>query len=150
MPIDADLREEILKLGSYQPEGNFQKDPKGFHLIIVSYARQDRRSKGNGRAIQHDFMLLTVRSLDILSIVHAWDRTVYYCQWGSPLRAHCQWGSPLRAHCQWGLRFIAGGQSIGSWPACYEFEPSTTKDPPYKGAMYIKYVKSLSPLPLVW
>ncbi|GFW55691.1 transposon Tf2-6 polyprotein [Trichonephila clavipes] len=32
-----------------------------FHyLIIVSYPRQDKRSKGNGCAIQHDFMLLTV------------------------------------------------------------------------------------------
>ncbi|GFT55013.1 hypothetical protein TNCV_2325261 [Trichonephila clavipes] len=28
-PIDADLREQILKLGPYQPEGNFQKDVKG-------------------------------------------------------------------------------------------------------------------------
>ncbi|GFV66598.1 zinc finger MYM-type protein 1 [Trichonephila clavipes] len=27
-PIDADLREQILKLGPYQPEGNFQKDAK--------------------------------------------------------------------------------------------------------------------------
>ncbi|GFW14421.1 hypothetical protein TNCV_411041 [Trichonephila clavipes] len=32
------------------------------HLIIVSYPRQDRRSKGNGCAIQHDFMLLNVRN----------------------------------------------------------------------------------------
>ncbi|GFT82483.1 hypothetical protein TNCV_4173321 [Trichonephila clavipes] len=31
------------------------------HLIIVSYPRQDKRSKGNGCAIEHDFMLLTVR-----------------------------------------------------------------------------------------
>ncbi|GFW68435.1 transposon Tf2-9 polyprotein [Trichonephila clavipes] len=31
------------------------------HLIIVSYPRQDKRSKGNGCAIQHDLMLLTVR-----------------------------------------------------------------------------------------
>ncbi|GFV12590.1 hypothetical protein TNCV_4425431 [Trichonephila clavipes] len=31
------------------------------HLIIVSYPRQDKRLKGNGCAIQHDFMLLTVR-----------------------------------------------------------------------------------------
>ncbi|GFX84430.1 uncharacterized protein TNCV_1602231 [Trichonephila clavipes] len=31
------------------------------HLIIVSYPRQDKRSKGNGCAIQHDFILLTVR-----------------------------------------------------------------------------------------
>ncbi|GFX18808.1 hypothetical protein TNCV_4143291 [Trichonephila clavipes] len=30
------------------------------HLIIVSYPRQDKRSKGNGCVIQHDFMLLTV------------------------------------------------------------------------------------------
>ncbi|GFU94440.1 uncharacterized protein TNCV_2644281 [Trichonephila clavipes] len=30
------------------------------HLIIVSYPRQDKRSKGNGCAIQPDFMLLTV------------------------------------------------------------------------------------------
>ncbi|GFU21612.1 hypothetical protein TNCV_3828021 [Trichonephila clavipes] len=28
-PIDADLREQFLKLGPYQPEGNFQKDAKG-------------------------------------------------------------------------------------------------------------------------
>ncbi|GFW30507.1 hypothetical protein TNCV_454451 [Trichonephila clavipes] len=28
-PIDANLREQILKLGLYQPEGNFQKDAKG-------------------------------------------------------------------------------------------------------------------------
>ncbi|GFX09239.1 hypothetical protein TNCV_1068251 [Trichonephila clavipes] len=28
-PIDADLREQILKLGPYQPEDNFQKDIKG-------------------------------------------------------------------------------------------------------------------------
>ncbi|GFX51219.1 hypothetical protein TNCV_2735701 [Trichonephila clavipes] len=30
------------------------------HLIIVSYPRQDKKSKGNGYAIQRDFMLLTV------------------------------------------------------------------------------------------
>ncbi|GFX00737.1 hypothetical protein TNCV_4577041 [Trichonephila clavipes] len=30
------------------------------HHIIVSFPRQDKRSKGNGCAIQHDFMLLTV------------------------------------------------------------------------------------------
>ncbi|GFV65396.1 hypothetical protein TNCV_2638261 [Trichonephila clavipes] len=28
-PINADLREQLLKLGPYQPEGNFQKDAKG-------------------------------------------------------------------------------------------------------------------------
>ncbi|GFU58171.1 uncharacterized protein TNCV_696831 [Trichonephila clavipes] len=31
------------------------------HLIIVSYRRQAKKSKGNGYAIQYDFMLLTVR-----------------------------------------------------------------------------------------
>ncbi|GFY50631.1 uncharacterized protein TNIN_359571 [Trichonephila inaurata madagascariensis] len=31
------------------------------HLIIVSYPRPDKRSKRNGCAIQHNFMLLTVR-----------------------------------------------------------------------------------------
>ncbi|GFU56844.1 uncharacterized protein TNCV_88051 [Trichonephila clavipes] len=63
-PIDADLREQILKLGPYQPEGNFHKDAKGrsfHHIITVSYPRQDKWSKGNGCANQHDFMLLTVR-----------------------------------------------------------------------------------------
>ncbi|GFS61458.1 uncharacterized protein TNCV_4311881 [Trichonephila clavipes] len=62
-PINADLREQILKLGPYQPQGNFQKTTKegAFHLIIVSYPRQDKISKANGCAIQHDFMLLTVR-----------------------------------------------------------------------------------------
>ncbi|GFU96063.1 transposable element Tcb2 transposase [Trichonephila clavipes] len=35
------------------------------HLIIASYPRQDKRSKGNSCAIQHDFMLLTVRRIFI-------------------------------------------------------------------------------------
>ncbi|GFX02109.1 hypothetical protein TNCV_1749941 [Trichonephila clavipes] len=66
-PIDADLREQILKLSPYQPEGNFQKDAEGegafHHLTIVSYPRQDKRLKENGCAIQHDFMLFTVSAL---------------------------------------------------------------------------------------
>ncbi|GFW47239.1 hypothetical protein TNCV_56921 [Trichonephila clavipes] len=41
-------------------EGDFHQ------LIIVSYPRQDKRSKGNGCAIQHNFMLLTVRSIENL------------------------------------------------------------------------------------
>ncbi|GFT46920.1 hypothetical protein TNCV_1720371 [Trichonephila clavipes] len=41
-------------------------------------------------------------------------------------------------------------QSIGSWLACHEFEPSTTKDPPCKGAMLIKSVVSSNVLSLVW
>ncbi|GFT73193.1 hypothetical protein TNCV_87001 [Trichonephila clavipes] len=32
-------------------------------------------------------------------------------------------------------------QGIGSWLACHEFEPSTTKDPPCKDAMLIKSVE---------
>ncbi|GFY32578.1 hypothetical protein TNCV_673331 [Trichonephila clavipes] len=31
---------------------------------------------------------------------------------------------------------------IGSWQACHEFEPSTTKDPPCWGAMHVKSVES--------
>ncbi|GFW90872.1 hypothetical protein TNCV_2418651 [Trichonephila clavipes] len=34
------------------------------------------------------------------------------------------------------------GQSIGSWVACHEFEPSTTEDPPCRGAMHVKSVES--------
>ncbi|GFW24648.1 hypothetical protein TNCV_2405121 [Trichonephila clavipes] len=64
-PIDADLRKQILKLGPYQPEGNFQKDAKGrsftsSYYRFTSKARQ-KIEKRNGCVIQHDFMLLTVR-----------------------------------------------------------------------------------------
>ncbi|GFT20724.1 hypothetical protein TNCV_3847701 [Trichonephila clavipes] len=51
-PIDTDIREQILKVGLCQPEGNFQKDAKieaFHHLIIVSYPGQDKRSNGNRR-----------------------------------------------------------------------------------------------------
>ncbi|GFX18007.1 transposable element Tcb1 transposase [Trichonephila clavipes] len=34
--------------------------------------------------------------------------------------------------------------------ACYEFEPSTTKDPPCRGAMHVNSAKSATVLPLVW
>ncbi|GFV27814.1 uncharacterized protein TNCV_1945611 [Trichonephila clavipes] len=37
-PIDADLREQILKLGPCQPEGNFQKDAKGRSLSSTYYS----------------------------------------------------------------------------------------------------------------
>ncbi|GFV24032.1 hypothetical protein TNCV_236011 [Trichonephila clavipes] len=33
------------------------------HIIIVPYPKQNKRLKGNGCDIQHDFMLLTVREL---------------------------------------------------------------------------------------
>ncbi|GFV32381.1 hypothetical protein TNCV_1676671 [Trichonephila clavipes] len=37
-----------------------------------------------------------------------------------------------------------------SWLACHEFEPSTTDDPPCRGAMSVKSVASSNFLPLVW
>ncbi|GFV99297.1 hypothetical protein TNCV_1512691 [Trichonephila clavipes] len=42
------------------------------------------------------------------------------------------------------------GQSIGSWQACDEFDPSTTKDPSCSLAMHVKSVESSNVLPLVW
>ncbi|GFY32583.1 uncharacterized protein TNCV_673381 [Trichonephila clavipes] len=36
------------------------------------------------------------------------------------------------------------------WLACHEFEPSTTEDLPYRGAMHVKSVESSNILPLVW
>ncbi|GFW73822.1 hypothetical protein TNCV_1542761 [Trichonephila clavipes] len=35
------------------------------------------------------------------------------------------------------------------WP-CHEFEPSTTKEPPCRGAMHVKSVKKANVLPLMW
>ncbi|GFV19138.1 hypothetical protein TNCV_3223561 [Trichonephila clavipes] len=29
-----------------------------------------------------------------------------------------------------------------SWPACHQFQPSTAEDPPCRGAMHVKSVKS--------
>ncbi|GFX02146.1 hypothetical protein TNCV_1750311 [Trichonephila clavipes] len=42
------------------------------------------------------------------------------------------------------------GQGIGSWQARYEFEPSTTKDPPFREAMHVKSVERSNLFPLVW
>ncbi|GFV94569.1 hypothetical protein TNCV_3826361 [Trichonephila clavipes] len=33
---------------------------------------------------------------------------------------------------------------------CHEFEPSTTKDPPCRGAMHVTSVESSNVLPLMW
>ncbi|GFU24034.1 hypothetical protein TNCV_3332441 [Trichonephila clavipes] len=41
------------------------------------------------------------------------------------------------------------GQDIGSWLACHEFKPSTTKVPTCSGAMHVKSVESSNVLPLV-
>ncbi|GFW45624.1 hypothetical protein TNCV_3245621 [Trichonephila clavipes] len=49
-----------------------------------------------------------------------------------------------------GLRtFESCGQGIGSWPACHEFEPSTTKDQSSRRAMHAKSVESSNVLPLI-
>ncbi|GFV30275.1 uncharacterized protein TNCV_97501 [Trichonephila clavipes] len=40
------------------------------------------------------------------------------------------------------------GRGNGSWLACQEFEPSTTKDPPYRGVMHVKSVEISNILPL--
>ncbi|GFU08916.1 transposable element Tcb2 transposase [Trichonephila clavipes] len=68
-PIDADLREQILKLAHTNQKVISKKMLRegAFHLIIVSYPRQDKISKGNGCAVQHDFMLLTVRTKNLTS-----------------------------------------------------------------------------------
>ncbi|GFW81922.1 hypothetical protein TNCV_2885961 [Trichonephila clavipes] len=42
------------------------------------------------------------------------------------------------------------GKDIGSWQAFHEFEPSTTKHPPCRGAMHVKSVEKSNDLPLVW
>ncbi|GFV56074.1 uncharacterized protein TNCV_2266601 [Trichonephila clavipes] len=39
---------------------------------------------------------------------------------------------------------------MDSWPACHEFEPSATKDPPCREAMHVKSVGSSNVLPLSW
>ncbi|GFW75184.1 uncharacterized protein TNCV_448891 [Trichonephila clavipes] len=41
-----------------------------------------------------------------------------------------------------------GSQGFGSWLASHEFEPSTTKDPPCRGAKPVKSVESSHILPL--
>ncbi|GFS73773.1 hypothetical protein TNCV_1458171 [Trichonephila clavipes] len=45
---------------------------------------------------------------------------------------------------------VARGQGNGSWQACHEFEPSTTKDPPCREAMHVTSAESSNVLPLVW
>ncbi|GFV21202.1 hypothetical protein TNCV_4268351 [Trichonephila clavipes] len=63
-PIDADLREQILILGPYQPKGNFQKDAKGrsFSSSYNSFiSKAGQKIERKWLSIQHDFMLLTVK-----------------------------------------------------------------------------------------
>ncbi|GFX83128.1 hypothetical protein TNCV_4987221 [Trichonephila clavipes] len=45
---------------------------------------------------------------------------------------------------------LPSGQGIGSCLACHKFEPGTTKDPPCRGRMHVKSVKSSNVLRLVW
>ncbi|GFW10400.1 hypothetical protein TNCV_5097511 [Trichonephila clavipes] len=42
------------------------------------------------------------------------------------------------------------GQGIGSWLTCHEFEPSTTKEPPCREAMYVEAVESSNVILLPW
>ncbi|GFV97456.1 integrase catalytic domain-containing protein [Trichonephila clavipes] len=78
-PIDADLREQILIWDHTNQKvisKKMRKEGAFHHLIIVSYPRQDKRSKVNGCVIQHDFMLLTVRINDTsLGFIEAADQT---------------------------------------------------------------------------
>ncbi|GFU77571.1 hypothetical protein TNCV_3499431 [Trichonephila clavipes] len=63
----------------------------------------------------------------------------------------------VETHVAWGP-YIIDTEGRGSfvvkvtdsWLACHEFEPSTTEDPPCRGAMYVKSVDSSNVLPLVW
>ncbi|GFT50634.1 hypothetical protein TNCV_552161 [Trichonephila clavipes] len=36
------------------------------------------------------------------------------------------------------------GQGIGSWLGCHKFEPSTTKDPPCRGAVHVKTSRAIT------
>ncbi|GFV00240.1 hypothetical protein TNCV_3322911 [Trichonephila clavipes] len=45
---------------------------------------------------------------------------------------------------------LPSGQGNDSWPACREFERSTSEDPPCRGAMHVKSVESSNVLSLVW
>ncbi|GFX12414.1 hypothetical protein TNCV_1036011 [Trichonephila clavipes] len=53
---------------------------------------------------------------------------------------------PKTVQTQTGL-WWPSGQGIGSWQACHDFDPSTTEEPPCKGAMHVKFVDSLNVLP---
>ncbi|GFV27971.1 hypothetical protein TNCV_132881 [Trichonephila clavipes] len=55
-----------------------------------------------------------------------------------------------RIYTSGAINALADGHGIGSGLACYEFEPSTYKDPPCRGAMRVKSVKRFNVLPLVW
>ncbi|GFW35305.1 hypothetical protein TNCV_3004631 [Trichonephila clavipes] len=48
----------------------------------------------------------------------------------------------LRAFGDGPVAGVPGGQGIGSWLACLEFEPSSTKDPPSRAAMHVKSIES--------
>ncbi|GFU62355.1 hypothetical protein TNCV_2653301 [Trichonephila clavipes] len=62
--IDADLREQILKLGPYQSEGNFQNDAKG-RSFSSSYSFISK----TGQKIERKWLCYSTR-------LH-----VAYCQW---------------------------------------------------------------------
>ncbi|GFV37515.1 uncharacterized protein TNCV_127261 [Trichonephila clavipes] len=56
-------------------------------------------------------------------------------------------------HAKEALSGVRGSQVVkltDSWPACHEFEPSTTEDQPCRVAMYVKSVKSSNVLFRWW
>ncbi|GFW96961.1 uncharacterized protein TNCV_4801741 [Trichonephila clavipes] len=56
-PTDADLREQILKLGPYQPEGNFLKDAKGRSFSLSYYSFISKA----GQKIERKWMCYSTR-----------------------------------------------------------------------------------------
>ncbi|GFX29162.1 hypothetical protein TNCV_3216971 [Trichonephila clavipes] len=45
----------------------------------------------------------------------------------------------LEIYC---VRHSLVGKATDSWPPCHKFEPSTTKDPPCTGVMYVNSVEA--------
>ncbi|GFU87004.1 hypothetical protein TNCV_4840501 [Trichonephila clavipes] len=76
--IDKDLREQICINWAHVNQKvisiKMPREGAFHHHIIVSYPGQDRRSNGNGCAIQHDFVLLTVRyvGFSVIEQIHCW------------------------------------------------------------------------------
>ncbi|GFY27609.1 hypothetical protein TNCV_910601 [Trichonephila clavipes] len=52
--------------------------------------------------------------------------------------------------CQKDTRKKKFNSRIVDYQRCHKFDPSTTKDPPCRGEMHVKFVKSSSVLLLEW
>ncbi|GFU74941.1 transposable element Tc3 transposase [Trichonephila clavipes] len=88
-PIDADLREEILKLGPHQREGNFQKDAKGRSFSSSYYSFLSKAGQKSER-----------KWLCYSTQLH-----VAYCQFG--LAIHQNDHQARRRFVEWGQNEIA-------------------------------------------